>query len=202
MITEKHVDYVSARIDESRIKSKELRDDLLDHFCCVIEEEMGKGIDFDAAYATAFDQITPNGFDALYKETMFLLNRRKIILLKQAIYFSGYLFTLISVTGVFFKKMYWPGATMLLIVGLSGLLCVFIPLKLLDRYKVKANKLLSERLKRTLGSSVLVILGMVATMMATHTTGASYVLLFAVFVLGFGLLPFLFFRMYKKSTEQ
>ena len=45
-LTDKNVEFISQIINESKIKSEDMKEDLIDHFCCAIEEEMKKGLSF------------------------------------------------------------------------------------------------------------------------------------------------------------
>ena len=43
-LTEQNIDFITQIINGSKIESVEMKEDLIDHFCCAIEEEMGKGL--------------------------------------------------------------------------------------------------------------------------------------------------------------
>lgn len=47
--------------------------------------------------------------------------------MKKLAFISGSLFSSLTVLGVLFKIHYWPGASILIILGLAGLALVFSP---------------------------------------------------------------------------
>ena len=121
MIEAKYDELISERIKESNVNNKLLVDDLIDHFCCLVEIKMGKGASIEEAYHQAYQQTTPNGLDEIQKETIFLLNYNKLKLMKGFTYVTGYVFTLAWSIGVLFKLLHLPGAGVLLGVGGIGI---------------------------------------------------------------------------------
>ena len=59
-LTVQDIKFITDEISKSKILSNELRDDLIDHFCCVIEDELRKGESFQTAYNKAYYNISPN----------------------------------------------------------------------------------------------------------------------------------------------
>ncbi len=201
MITDEQVDYIEAQIKESKIKNKSLSDDLLDHMCCLVEINMKKGLTFEQAYQKAFLQTSPNGYEEIQNETLFLLNYNKIMNMKRLTYISGFVFSLAFSAGTLFKILHQPGAMLLLGIGLFGFSFIFIPIFLVSKYKELAVQVMSERLKWIFGAASVILLGLSSLMKIMHLMGAGVMLATSFLIFGFGFLPFLFFRMYKKSVE-
>jgi len=202
MLSEAQEKIIIEEIEQSSVKSQELKDDLIDHFCCLVEIEMKKGKTFQTALQSAYKQTAPNGLDEIQNETLFLLNFNKIMLMKRLTYASGYLFALALIVGIFFKLMHLPGATVLMFGGGSGFAFIFIPLLLINKFKRSAPKVMSEKLKWILGSASFIMFMLASWMKLQHLMGAAFMLGLSFLVFGFGFLPFLFFRMYKKSVEE
>ncbi len=201
MITDEQFSYISQQIKQSGISPKEVQDDLIDHFCCLVEIEMQRGSSFEHAYQNAYQQTTPNGFEEIQNETFFLLNHKKIILMKQFTYISGYLFALSTTVGAFFKVMHFPGANIMLFSGLLGLSFIFLPLLLINKFKDKVFNVLSEKLKWIFGTASIMLILIGSGFKILHLQGAAVI--FGLGMISFGILflPFLFFRMYKSSQE-
>jgi len=49
------------------------------------------------------------------------------IKMKNLAFISGALFSSLTILGVLFKIQHWPGASILLVLGLAGLAIIFIP---------------------------------------------------------------------------
>ncbi|MEO9483610.1 MAG: hypothetical protein ABJG47_09205 [Ekhidna sp.] len=202
MIPEEYEGRIIEEVNRSSIKNQVLRDDLIDHFCCLVEIEMGKGMTFEKALEKAHAQTAPNGLDEIQRETIFLLNYSKIMIMKRFTYATGYLFALASIVGIFFKMMHLPGATILSFAGGSGLVFVFLPLMLINKYKMFAHQVLTEKMKWILGILSGMLFMLASYMKIFHLQGAAVMLGLSFLVFGFGFLPFLFFRMYKRSVDE
>jgi hypothetical protein len=188
-------------IEQSAITIDTLRDDLLDHLCCVVESKMINGSGFKNSLKEAIDELAPDGLDAIQRETIFLLNSTKIMIMKKIMYSIG-LITSISMTmGILAKLLHWPGSEELFTYGFVGFLLLFLPMLAIDRYKHNLSKSLSEKLRIGLGYLSAFLLVFSIAFKLFHLTGANLLLLSGMCIFSFGFLPFLFFNMYKKSLS-
>jgi cation transport ATPase len=181
------------------IKIPTLRDDLIDHLCCVVESELGKEKSFEQILDEAVKDLAPDGLQEIQHQTIFLLNSKRIIAMKKVLYFTGFIGSLALTAGVTFKLMHWPWANVLFIIGFLFLLLIFIPLLAIDRYKVSLSKAVSVKTKIIMGAIAAIITGLSGLFKMMHLQGADLLLMLGAFVFAFGFLPFYFFTMYKKS---
>ncbi|MEQ8905902.1 hypothetical protein [Ekhidna sp.] len=202
MIAEEYEDRIIEEVEKSTIKNQTLKDDLIDHFCCLVEIEMDRGSSFEKALEKAYLQTAPNGLEEIQRETIFLLNYSKIMFMKRLMYVVGYLFTVTWIAGIAFKLLHLAGAGVLLGIGALGLAFIFIPMFLINRYKNFAREVLSERLKWIFGGISFLLLVTSITMKLLHLMGAGLMLGLSFLIFGIGFLPFLFFTMYKKSVDE
>lgn len=84
--------------------------------------------------------------------------------------------------------------------GFLGFVLLFMPMLAIDRYKLTLNKALSEKLKIILGFTSAAITGLAVLFKILHLQGADILLVLGIILFSLGFLPFLFFRMYKKSV--
>lgn len=190
---------IKSFVDKQGFKLLELRDDIEDHLCCVVESDLKRGRTFDQSLQDAISELAPNGLIDLERKTIFLLNSKRIIMMKKLMYFIGFIGALTLTAGVVFKILWYPGANKLFITGFLLLLLIFVPMLAIDRYKVAIAKTLSERLKIVLGCVSGVIVGLSGLFKLMHWMGAEVLLLAGAFIFVVGYLPFLFFTMYRKS---
>lgn len=202
MLSQKEVDELSAHINQSNISNQDLKDDLLDHFCCFIENEMQKGVTFKDAQLLAWGKICPNGLDEIQQETIYLLNANKIMMMKKLMYIIGLLSAISLSLGFLFKLLHWPGGGYMATFGFLGLVLLFLPMLAIDRYKLTLNKALSEKLKVILGFTSAAITGLAVLFKILHYPGADVLLMLGILLFSLGFLPFLFFKMYKKSVTE
>lgn len=200
-LTNEQIQFIKEKINNSEIQSQELKDDLIDHFCCFIEDEVTKGSDFSSAYEKAYYIICPDGFDELENETFFLLNHKKIKFMKRIIYISAYLSAIVFASSIVFKIQHWPYASYLLISSAVIFSLIFSPIFLVHRYHQGISRVLSKKLKYVFGYLSLSFFVFFLVFSWMHYPGASIMLIISVVLLNFGFFPFLFFRMYKKSIN-
>jgi hypothetical protein len=188
-------------IHQSGIEIQTLKDDLVDHLCCVTESKIEKGKNFENALSEAIHELAPDGLYEIQRETIFLLNSTKIILMKKVMYLIGLITTISTSIGWTFRILNWPGGSELLTYGFLGFVLLFIPMVAINYFKANLRSALSEKLRIILGVSSGVIVGVAFVLKFMHLPGADQLLLGGALLFSFGFLPFLFFSMYKKSIS-
>lgn len=98
--------------------------------------------------------------------------------------------------GITFKFMHWPGAGVMIVLGLSTFALVFIPMLLRKKLKGEASE--RKTVMNTLGASGLTLFALGILFKIQHWPGAPIMLSISVFLLFFG-----YFLMYMsdKSIE-
>jgi len=200
-VSSEQIAHIREVIDQSSITIETLKDDLLDHLCCVVEVKMTNGSEFEISLKEALDELAPDGLNTIQRETIFLLNSTKIILMKKIMYSIGLITSIAMTMGILAKLLHWPGAEELFTYGFVGFLLLFLPMLAIDRYKHNLSKSLSEKLRIGFGylSAFLIVFSIFFKLF--HLDGANLLLLGGMCVFSFGFLPFLFFNMYKKSVS-
>lgn len=199
-LTEEQELVITQFVDDHKLKIQSLKDDIVDHLCCVIEARIKRGEGFNEAFQEAIQELAPNGLQEIEKQTIFLLNYKRIIMMKKLMYLIGFIGAFIATTGITFKILHYPFANSLSTIGFLILLLVYVPLLVFDTYKLAIAGSLSEKFKIITGSLSGIMIGMSILFKIFHLQGASVLLLAGAFIFAVGFLPFLFFTMYKKSV--
>lgn len=200
-LTEDHIITIRKILMEEGIENESLIDDVLDHICCVVEVLLKRGRTFDEALYEAIDDLAPNGLKDLEIQTRYLLNSKRIIIMKKLMFSAGFIGAVLISMGSLFKIMHWPSANILMISGMITFLLLFVPLFALDRYKVQASKAMSAKLKILIGVISAILIGVSVVFKLMHWMGAGVMLVVGVGLFTFGFLPFFFFSLYKKSVS-
>lgn len=148
------------------------------------------------------NKICLNGFDEIQKETIYLLNFKKIIPMKKIMYLIGLLASMSMTLGWLFKYLNWKGGGDMLTYGMICFLLLFLPLLAINSYKMTLGKALSEKLKIILGFSGAMLAGLGIILRTSGMQYGSLLVVTGALIIAFGFLPFLFFGMYRKSIEQ
>ena len=199
-LTDENIELVARIINESKIESTEMKEDLIDHFCCAIEEEMEKGLSFQQSYDKAYQNICPEGFDEIQRETIYLLTSKKIKAMKRLLYVSGYLSAIGISTTVFMNLNHFglPGLTFLLTSAI--LIFLFVPSLFVNLYKRDLTQSLSNKLIYAFGFIGVELLIVFALFRLNHWSWSTTIFLTSFVILNFAFFPLLFFKMYRKST--
>lgn len=195
------VEIIRKQVDRSSISIDSLRDDVVDHLCCVVEIKMERGNVFETSVREALNELAPDGLDEIQNETVFLLNSTKILFMRKVMYIIGLLSAMSFVTGWFFSVMYFQGATQLSVYGFSGFAFIYLPMMTIDYFKTNIQGALTERLKIILGVASAILIGVSGVFKVMHLQGTVGLLFAGVGLCVFGFLPFFFFSMYKKSIS-
>jgi len=179
-----------------------LKEDVIDHLCCVIEVKMERKRSFEIGLEEAIEELAPEGLGQLQFETVFLLNSNKIIVMKKVMYTIGALSSMSFVAGWAFGVIHLPGAYELSIYGFLGFAFLFMPLYAIDYVKTDIQRALNEKWKFALGLFSAVLIGSSIICKLLHLAVLpTFFLIAGTAVFVFGFLPFLFFGMFKKSVS-
>lgn len=195
------VESIRKQVDQSSINIESLRDDVLDHLCCVVEIKLERGKIFDNAIQEALHELAPNGLDEIQSETFFLLNSTKIILMKKVMYIVGLLSVMAFVTGWFFGIMHYPGAQELSLYGFSVFSFIYVPMLAIDYFKSNIRGSYPEKLKIIFGVASAFLIAVAVIFKLLHLQGSATVMFVGAGLCVFGFLPFFFFSMYRKSIS-
>lgn len=200
-LTDKNVEFITLAINSSKIQSIEMREDLIDHFCCAIEEEMKKGLSFEKSYDMAYQNICPDGFDEIQRETVYLLTFKNLKAMKRIMYLSGYL-ALIGITTTFYLRLsLFPYGGISLLLTAAILIFIFLPSLFMNLYKRELTKSISEKLKYIFGFIGIELFLVFAIFRMNHWPWSTSIFLASLVIINFAFFPFLFLKMYKRSVE-
>ena len=188
-------------VEAQKLTLESLKEDIIDHLCCVIEAEPRKEKSFEYLLNEAVTTLAPNGLIEIENKTKFLLNSKRILVMKKLMYLLGFISSVALTGGAAFKLLHFPGANQLFMVSYLTLFLGFLPLLAFDHFKASVAKALPERLKITLGITSSIILGLAGIFKIMHLQGAHLLLMFGTIVFAAGFLPFLFFTMYKREIS-
>jgi hypothetical protein len=199
-LDDNQVTLILDRIIADGVTSKALQNDLLDHYCCFIEERLLPGADFEQVYNMAFQNITPNGMHEIEQELYFTLNFNQFITMKRIIYLLGFITVFVISTGIMFKTLHWPGgpalvlASPFLVIVTSGILF----LNSLKHWK-SHSRMYNTRVVTGFLSALLIANGLIFKLL--HYAGGAFQVATGVLLLNLIFLPIFFYGLYKQALE-
>ena len=138
-VIDKNYERIRADLVSRGLTYERLMDDMLDHVCCMVEEGMERGENFESSYSQVLDSIGEKQLPEIQHQTLLNLDK-KFQRMKNFTYFFGLTSALLSIVGTFFKKMHWPGASILITVGIAMVVLVFLPLYFITNYREQEEK--------------------------------------------------------------
>lgn len=133
------INQISRDISHEEITFSHLLENLIDHVCCDVENEMAKGLNFSEAYQIVKQKIGPRRLREIQEETLFAIDL-KYRKMKTAMKISGIAGTVMFGFAALFKIQHWPGAGILMTLGAFTLAFIFMPSALVILWKETKNK--------------------------------------------------------------
>jgi hypothetical protein len=128
------IDLISRYVKNQDITFSHLSDDLIDHFCCEVENEMNSGMSFRDAYLAVRQKIGPRRLIEIQEETLYATDT-KYRKMKNTMKISAVAGTILFGFASLFKIMHWPLAGVLMTLGALTLALVFLPSALVVLWK-------------------------------------------------------------------
>lgn len=125
-LSAKEFSRLNMEIEQSGLTYTELQEELMDHLCCDVEAKMDEGIEFVKALEEVKKEMGKDGIRQVQEDTLLLINQ-KYRMMKKFMYILGTVAPSLVIIGTIFKLQHWPGASILLTLGLVLLALVYIP---------------------------------------------------------------------------
>ncbi|MFY0674100.1 MAG: hypothetical protein JXQ87_11875 [Bacteroidia bacterium] len=198
-LSDNQIDQVYDVLIDHGLTYETLRDELLDHICCIVEEQMEHGAQFHNALHNAQEQFGPLGIERTQEATIFLLTL-KLRKMKKTASILGIIGGVTTILGTLFKVMHWPGAGIMLLVGLAITGLLFMPTALYVNYKSKEG--IRDRATIIAGFAGGILLTFFALFKVMHWPGASMLLLISLGELILVFIPLYFVKSYRNPENR
>lgn len=170
-ISESQIDYILDDIRARGIEMEDLQYNLLDHVCCIIEQNLKEGESFEDFYLKTIRRFYRKALWEIEEETLTLLTFKHYYAMKKVMIWSGIIGTSILLIGNVFKFLHWPGANASIIFGIGILALFFLPL--MFTLKVKEKSEIRDKLILVLGMVISFMVCMSFLFKLMHWPGAN-----------------------------
>ena len=202
MLIDSQIDFITNEINGYEKLSRELKDDLIDHFCCAIEDEMAKGNDFDTAYRFVYEKVCPGGLNELTEEASFIPTSVKRKRLNRMLKVSG----TISLTGATFtvllKLFHLPFGQIALLLTAAVSIFIFFPALFFHFFQTRMGIRQIGKFPYIVGCIGTILLISSVTFYTSHWPGTAIALLSAVLCVDFAFFPLIFTKLHKKNGQE
>ena len=197
-IIDNNMDRIKADLVNRGLTYDRLLDDILDHVCCMVEEQMVAGENFELSYKHVLGTIGDKRLPEIQHQTLLLLNKN-FQRMKNFTYLFGLTAALIAILGAFFKRMHWPGAGILITAGIVLVIFVFLPLYFVINYREQAEK--KNPLYAIVGFLTLAFLLAGAIFKIQHWPGAGHIIEASLVSLIIGLIPLYVVNAFQRAGK-
>lgn len=198
-LTDNQIDQVYDVLIDHGLTYETLRNELLDHICCIVEEQMEHGVQFHNALNSAQKQFGPLGIERTQEATIFLLTL-KLRKMKKIASILGIIGGVTTILGTLFKVMHWPFAGILLLTGLAITGLLFMPAALYVNYKSKEG--IRDKATIIAGFAGGILLTFFALFKVMHWPGASMLLVLSLGELILIFIPLYFVKSYRNPENR
>lgn len=134
-VTDEEVDFILDDITKKGIVTEDVKYNILDHVCCIIENEMPVGTNFIEFYKDTIARFYRNELREIEEETEQLITFKYYRAMRRTLKITGGITVALCLLGSLFKLQHWPGAGVLLLLALGFFGLVFIPLNIVMKFR-------------------------------------------------------------------
>lgn len=148
-VTDEQVDFIADEIRKRGITLDDLLWNLVDHVCCIIEQEMSEADDFHRFLQALWPRFFKDNLREIQEEAELLITFKHFYAMKRTLSIAGITSAIFTLTGSILKIAHLPGAGIAIVLGVAIFALLFLPLMIIVKFRDETTK--SERLVFALG---------------------------------------------------
>jgi hypothetical protein len=184
----------------SQVKDRRLSAELLDHFCCFVENQKQSGLSFESALQEGLKSIAPNGLHEIEDELFYLLHAEKITAMKKSLVVFGFLATFSFLLAFVFRQLHWPFGSIISFSSLALIAFFVIPIIFSMMLRSYATLSASDKFRTITGCLAGFITCTGQMFKILEYPGANILFVIGMALLTFAFLPVFFWQLYNKVS--
>ena len=134
-ITDDQIDFIISDFAKRGVVLEDLRDNLLDHMCCIIENEMTESDNFYQFYDAVLPRFFNKKLSEIQIETENLIRFKNFYTMKKTMNITGIMTVILLLSGAILKTLHLPGAGITIVSGGSLFSLFFLPLLIAIKFR-------------------------------------------------------------------
>lgn len=195
-ITDNEIEFILNDLQKRGIQLEGLRDDLLDHICIIIENEMSESDEFETFYLSILPRFFKKDLQEIQTETNNLIRFKHFYAMKNTLNISGIATVLFTSLGAIFKTFHFPGAGILIVLAGFFLSCVFLPLLIVLKFRDNDSR--TDKAVFGFGFLIAIILSAGLIFKLMHWPTANILMIGSTLVFTFIYVPLYFFTRFRR----
>ena len=135
-----HIDFIRSDIQSRGVTTDALIDDIVDHVCCLLEQQVGEEDEFKKVYQDIIQKFYGKSLSDIEKETQLLKQFKNYYAMKKTMLYSGFFATISLLAGLILKFTHSPGASLFIVIGIIVFSFLFLPLMVVLRTRDQGAK--------------------------------------------------------------
>ena len=199
-LSDQQIDYILNDIGARGVEMESLQHNLLDHVCCIIEQNLEAKGDFESFYQKTIKTFYKDELWEIEEETLLLLTYKNYYTMKKVMIISGMTAAVTFIAGSFLKIMHWPGAGMMIFIGMITSSLIFLPLFFL--FKKNETTESKNKLILAIGTINGILFCISSLFKIMHWPGAHALWLLTIAMMMLVFIPLFFFNGIKKEETK
>ena len=196
-VSVEEVEFILSDIEARGVVLEDLRDNLLDHMCCIIEDEMNETEDFKVFYESVLPRFFKESLLEIQVETDNLIKFKNFYSMKKIMKISGIATVFFTIMGAILKTMHLPGAAMAIVLGGFTFSLIFLPLLIAIKFKDEESKV--DKAVFSFGFLIAMILSAGLIFKIMHWPLANVMMLSSTVIFTFVYVPVYFFTRVRRA---
>lgn len=113
-------------LESHGLSHEEVRDDVLDHICCELEEHMGEGLTFEHAFIKVQEIFPPEEVNTIQSDTLYYLTIKRTLIMIKGMFICAYLSVALFAIGLGFGFFFGEALNDSITGNLLSGLCKFM----------------------------------------------------------------------------
>jgi hypothetical protein len=199
-ITDDEIDFILSDLEQQGIETEDVKYNILDHVCCIIENDLPKGGNFKEFYRNTIARFYRKELSEIEEETRKLITFKYYYAMKRTMKITGFVTAFLILAGAIFKTMHWPGAGVAIVLGLGLFSLVFIPLNVVMKFRDDDKS--QNRAIMGLGMFTIAVACIGVLFKVMHWPGANIMIISSLGIFGLLFIPIYFYMKFRDPESR
>ena len=190
-LNDTHIDFIRSDIQSRGVTTDALIDDIVDHVCCLLEQQVREETEFKAIYSDIIQKFYGSSLSDIEKETQLLKHFKNYYAMRKTMLYSGLFATISLVVGLVLKFTHAAGAAALILSGIVVFSFLFLPLVVILKTRDQGPK--RDMLLTVLGAVCGMLFAMGTLFKIMYWPYANMLGIVAFFMMALAYIPIMFF---------
>jgi len=186
-----HIDFIRSDIQSRGVTTDALIDDIVDHVCCLLEQQVREETEFKVVYTDIIQKFYGSSLSDIEKETQLLKHFKNYYAMRKTMLYSGLFATISLVVGLVLKFTHAAGAAALILSGIVVFSFLFLPLVVILKTRDQGPK--RDMLLTVVGAICGMLFAMGTLFKIMYWPYANMLGIVAFFMMALAYIPIMFF---------